>query len=112
MLRSVFQRAAVTIALMGMLLAPYGNCMQPAHKTTHSCCLHASKSDKAAQTNCCAACALQPADIVATKIHALTSLSAVQEFFPSTELPSPIEFRALAVLPPESPPTGAFILRI
>jgi hypothetical protein len=39
-------------------------------------------------------------------------VSGAQEFVSSTGLSSPLEFTVSAVIPPQSPPTGASILRI
>ena len=66
MRKGVFQRAAVAIVLMGSLLAPFGTCLQPAHKALHGCCAPASESGKTAQTNCCTASAPLPAVVALT----------------------------------------------
>src|ERR1039458_382494 len=108
MRRGIFQRAAVTIVLMGSLLAPNGICQQQAHKTAHDCCAPASESNQTAQTDCCKASAPLPAVIVAPSLSGPAQLSVVQVFLSSDELSSPRELPAMAVIPPLSPPAGAF----
>jgi hypothetical protein len=112
MLRGVFQRAAVAIVLMGLLLAPFGTCLQPAHKTAHGCCAPASESGKAAQTNCCTASAPLPAVVVAANLPGSAPMTVAQEFISLDEFSTRSEFPRLAVIPPHSPPAGAFNLRI
>jgi hypothetical protein len=109
---SVFLRAAAAIVLMGALLAPFGTCLQRAHKTAHSCCPHASEPGKTAQANCCTLSASLPAVVVATNLPGSVPIAVPQEFISSDELLSPSAFENLAVIPPHSPPTGAFALRI
>jgi hypothetical protein len=112
MLRGVFQRAAVAIVLMGSMLTPFGNCLQRTHKTAHSCCSHASESHKTAQTNCCVASAPLSAVVVAPNLPGSAPMTAAQEFISLVEFSSRSEFPSLALIPPHSPPTGAFNLRI
>ncbi|MGA2809126.1 MAG: hypothetical protein ABSE87_13415 [Terracidiphilus sp.] len=112
MLRGVFQRAAVAILLMGGLLAPNGICLQQTHKATHSCCAPAPESSATVKSDCCAARAPLPAVVVAPNLPGPVSMAAAPEFVPATELFSPGDFLAAAVIPPLSPPTGAFNLRI
>lgn len=112
MLRGAIQRAAVTIVLMGSLFAPFGICLQPAHKAPHDCCAPASKSGKTAQTNCCTASAPLAAAVVAPKLSGSAPMTVAQEFICLDEFSSRREFPRLAVTPPHSPPSGAFILRI
>jgi hypothetical protein len=112
MLQGVFQRAAVAILLMGSLLAPSGICLQPAHKAAHSCCSHASKSHQSVKTNCCTASAPLPAVVVAPNLPGSAPMTVAQEFVSSDELSVQSELTRLAVIPPLSPPTGAFNLRI
>jgi hypothetical protein len=112
MRRGVFQRAAVAIVLMGSLLAPNGICLQRAHKTAHDCCVPASETNKTVQTNCCIVSTPLPAAAVTPNLPGPALSSIVQEFIPSDEFSSPSEFPALAVVPPQSPPPGAFNLRI
>jgi hypothetical protein len=112
MLRGVFQRAAVAIVLMGGLLAPNGVCLQRTHQAAHSCCAPAPESGKTAQPDCCIARAPLPAVVVAPNLSGPVSMSVTREFVLATELSSPGDFPAAAVIPPLSPPTGAFNLRI
>jgi hypothetical protein len=102
----------MAIVLMGSLLAPFGTCQQQTHKTAHSCCSQASQPSKTAQANCCVASAPLPAVVVAPNLPGSISIKVAQEFLSSDQLSSPSDFRVLAVTPPQSPPTGAFILRI
>lgn len=110
MLKGSFRRAAAAIILMGTLLAPFGNCLQRTHKTVHNCCAPASQSS--AQTNCCIASAPLPAVAVTPSLPGSTAITVEQEFISSDELSSLKGFQPSAVIPPQSPPTGAFILRI
>ena len=112
MLQGVFQRATVAIVMMGALLAPSGICLQPAHKAAHNCCMHASRSHQSIRTNCCTASAPLPAVVVATNLPGSAPLTVAQEFVSSDELSVQSELTRLAVIPPHSPPTGAFNLRI
>src|SRR5271157_3634480 len=108
MSRGVFQRAAVAIVLMGSLLMPSGNCLQPTHKAAHSCCLHASKSHQSVGTNCCTASAPLPAVAVAPNLPGSAPLTVVRVFVSLDESASSSEFSVLSVIPPHSPPAGAF----
>jgi hypothetical protein len=112
MLRGVFQRAAVAIVLMGGLLAPNGICLERTHKSAHSCCAPAPGSSKIVQTDCCTARAPLPAVLVAPDLPVSASMSAAVDFIPVLEFSSRDGFPAAAVIPPLSPPTGAFNLRI
>jgi hypothetical protein len=108
----VFQRAAVAIVLMGSLLAPFGSCLQRTHNTRHGCCAPASESNKTADTNCCAASAPLPAIVVAPSLPGSAPMTVAPEFVSLDEFSSRSEFHVLALTPPQSPPTSAFILRI
>jgi len=110
MLKGAFQRAAVAIVLMGALSAPFGNCLQWPHKATHSCCDPAP--EPTAQTNCCGASAPLPAVVVTLSPSGSTAITVAQEFLSPVELSSQNELQRPAIIPPQSPPTGAFILRI
>jgi hypothetical protein len=112
MLRGDFQRAAVAIVLMGSLLAPFGTCLQPAQKAAHSCCSHASRSNQSVRTNCCTASAPLPAVVVAATLPGSAPMTVAREFISLDEFSSRSEFPRFAVIPPHSPPMGAFILRI
>jgi len=108
----VFQRAAVAILLMGTLLVPMGICLQRTQNTAHSCCSHPSEPAKTAQKNCCIASAPLPAVVVTPDLPDAASIMVAQEFVSSDEPSFSSEFQRLSVIPPQSPPTGAFILRI
>jgi hypothetical protein len=112
MLKGSFQRAAMAILLMGTLLAPFGTCQQWMHKPAHSCCVPASAPGNTARTNCCKTSDPLPAAIVAPSLPRTASFTVAQQFAPSNEFSLPSEFPTLAVIPPHSPPSGAFILRI
>jgi len=113
MLQGVFQRAAVAIVLMGALAAPAETCLQPAHKAAHDCCVSMTETGASVQSNnCCAARPTLPAIVVAPAVTVSAPLIAARVFVGANERSAPGEFVALAVIPPQSPPTGAFILRI
>jgi hypothetical protein len=112
MLIGVYKRAAVAIVLMGSLLAPFGTCLQPAHKAAHSCCAPASRSSQSVRTNCCAASVPLPAVVVAPNLPGSAPMTVAQEFISLDEFSSRSEFPRFAVIPSHSPPPGAFILRI
>jgi len=98
MLRSVFQRAAVAIVLIGTLLAPLGTCLQRTHRTAHSCCAPASESNKTARTNCCKVSTPLPAVVVAPNLPGSAPMAAAREFISSDEFSSPSEISVAALL--------------
>lgn len=108
----VFQRAAVAMVMIVALLAPFGSCLQWQFKAAHSCCARLSEPSKGLQANCCAASAPQPAIVVTPNLPDPSAIAVEQQFVASSELTAFGEFTTLAVIPPKSPPTGAFILRI
>jgi hypothetical protein len=112
MLRGVFQRAAVAILLMGGLLAPNGICLGRTYHAAHSCCAPAPESSKTVQADCCTARAPLSAIVVAPNLSGPVAMAVAQVFVPTTELSSPGHLLAAAVIPPQSPHTGAFSLRI
>jgi hypothetical protein len=112
MLRGVFQRAAVAILLIGTLVAPAEICLQPTQKAGHACCVSMSEPGTIIHNECCAVRPTLPAIIVAPAVSGSSILIAVQEFGSSQELSSPSEPKISEVIPPQSPPTGASILRI
>jgi hypothetical protein len=112
MLQGVFHRATVAILLIGSLVAPAQICLQHAQMTGHACCASMPESSSTVQSNCCAVRPTLPADVVAPALPAPQALSAVQEFVSSKELSSLNEPTVSDVVPPQSPPTGASILRI
>src|SRR5271167_4722992 len=112
MLQGVFQRAAVAILLIGALGAPAQICLQHAHKTGHACCVSIAEPSATIHSDCCSVRPTLPAVVVAPALSSSPTLSAVQEFVSSKELSSLSELTFSAVIPPQSPPTGASILRI
>jgi hypothetical protein len=112
MLQGVFQRAAVALLLIGTLVAPAEVCLQHAQKAAHACCVSMSQPGATIQNDCCAVRPTLPAIIVAPALSGSPALSAAQEFVSSQELSSPSELTVSEIIPPQSPPTGASILRI
>ena len=107
-----FQRAAVAIALIGAMLTPFGTCVQMKHKTAHSCCAPASEMGKTAEANCCVVRDQQPAVIVVPSLPSPAPMVVAPEFSSKNLLSSPREVSVAVFIPPLSPPTGAFNLRI
>src|ERR1039458_7246375 len=112
MLYGVFQRAAVAILSMALLIAPFGTCLLRTHKTAHCCCSHASESNQTVRTNCCTASAPLQAVVVTPSLPGSAPMTATREFISLDELSSRSGFPGLAVISPHSPPVGAFNLRI
>ena len=108
----VFQRAAVAMVMIVALLAPFGSCVQWTHKAAHSCCAKLSEPSKGLHADCCSASAPQPAVVVTPDLPDPSAIAVEQRFVSSSELTAPGELTFTAVIPPKSPPTGAFILRI
>jgi len=107
-----FQRAAVAILLMGALLAPFGVCLQPAQRTAHSCCSHASQPGNSARQNCCIVREQPPASVATPASTGTAPVILARAFFAASEISSPREVPAPAIVPPHSPPLRASILRI
>jgi hypothetical protein len=97
---------------MAGLLAPLGTCLQMTYKSAHSCCMPASALDIAAQMNCCTVRTPVPAIVVAPLLPAPTLVAVEPEFIATSETTSAAALSASAFNPPQSPPPGAFILRI
>jgi hypothetical protein len=113
MLRGFLRRAAVAILLMGALVAPLGVCLQPAHKTAHSCCAPESAQGNTMQMNCCVASAPLPGMVVvATELPGPAPVNVVQEFVALDLVSAASDLPIATVIPPHSPPPGAFNLRI
>ena len=111
MLRVSFQRAAMAILLVGMMIAPLGICLQQGPKAAHSCCMQ-TESAHSLQTNCCVVRAHLPAILTAPTLPGTGPSATVYEYPACEEATVSVEHRAVEVTPPLSPPTGAFILRI
>ena len=107
-----FLRATLAILVMAGLLAPLGTCLQRTHKSAHICCVPASAPDNAAQTNCCTVRTPLPAIVVAPPLPAPTLVAVEPVFIATSETTSAAALSVSAFNPPQSPPAGAFILRI
>ena len=112
MVRGSFQRAALSILVMALMLAPFGVCSQPVAKGAHSCCAMQSEPLQSLQNGCCVVKAPLPGGTVAPLISVANPLQLVQQPLMRGEVPLFTSRPAVAVIPPLSPPTGAFILRI
>jgi hypothetical protein len=108
----VFQRLCLTVVLIGTMLMPFGTCLQAKHKTAHSCCAPASETGKTAKANCCVVRDQQPAVIVVPSLPSSAPMAVDPEFISTNVLSSPREVSVVVFIPPLSPPTGAFNLRI
>ena len=110
MLRGVFQRVAVAILLIGALVAPAGICLQQAQKSGHDCCARARNPDRPFRKTA----ALQGRRFPPLLSSSFLSVSVIgaRDFVDVDEASSLNASPALAVIPPQSPPTGASILRI
>jgi hypothetical protein len=107
-----FKRAVMAIVLIGTILVPIGNCLHRTQKGQHSCCAPLSEPTSTARTNCCTACTPLPAVVVVPNHPGLSLMSVAQEFISSNDGSSPRGFSVAAVIPAQSPPKGAFNLRI
>jgi hypothetical protein len=107
-----FHRAMVAIVLIGTLLMPVGICLPHthAHMAGHDCCDPAP--EHTAQTDCCVVHNPLSAIVVAPDLPGPAPLAVAQGFISSNELSSPAVFSDAVFIPPQSPPTGAFNLRI
>jgi len=107
-----FQRATVAIVLMGALLAPFGTCLQRTHRTTHSCCSHASHPGKMTRPDCCTARSESPVAIVVQTSEGSAPMVIVSAFLSASEAASPREVSVMSIIPQYSPPGRTSILRI
>jgi len=112
MLRGAFQRAAMAILLMGLLMAPLGVCLQPTQKGAHSCCPDQSGTHESLQTNCCIVRTQLPATLVDPALTSVGHPPAALESVSIEAMPVAHQNRVMQVSLPLSPPPGAFILRI
>ena len=111
MVRVSFQRAAIAILLMGMMIEPLGICLQQSHKGAHSCCMQ-PESSNCLQTNCCVV-QTHPAAILPVPTPPITSPTvSVYEYSALVQLKALNDHPLVAVAPPFSPSIGAYILRI
>jgi hypothetical protein len=111
MLQGVFQRAAVAILLIAALAAPAEICLQQMQKGGHDCCASMAESGATVHGDCCTLRPTLPA-VVAPALSVSAALSGTQEFVSPRQLSSPRVLPASAIIPPQSPPSGASILRI
>ena len=111
MLRSSFQRAAMAILLVGMMIAPLGICLQQSPKGAHSCCPQQG-SAHSVHADCCVVRMQLPAILVSPKLPNPSPRHLAVEIMARVELTASAEHPAVVVIPPLSPPTGAFILRL
>ena len=111
-MQGVFQRAAVATLLIGTLVAPVEICMNHAQKAGHDCCASMSQPGTAVQNDCCVVRSAQPAAVVSPNLPGPAPLTVAHKLVSSNDLSSQSELPASAVIPPQSPSTGASILRI
>jgi hypothetical protein len=111
MLWGSFQRAAMAILLIGTMFAPLSTCLQQSSKGAHSCCMQ-PESSQTLRTDCCVVRSQLPATLVAPRLAGPSPSAVVHEYVGRVEAQASDEHAAVVVIPPLSPPTGAFILRI
>jgi hypothetical protein len=111
MFRGSFQRAAMTILLMGLMIAPLRICLEQSPKSAHSCCMQPA-SRHSLRTDCCVVRTQLPATLVTPTLPGPSANEVLHEDVASLDAAITDVFPAVAVIPPLSPPTGAFILRI
>lgn len=111
MLRGTFQRAAMAILLVGMMIAPLGICLRPSPKVAHGCCMQ-TESSHSLHADCCIVRAQLPAIPAASNLPGTSPCAAVYEYSACVEKTAVDEHSTVVVIPPLSPPTGVFILRI
>lgn len=112
MLRGLYQRTAVAIALLGVLLFSVGTCVLPAQSPTHSCCAHMNMPCAPSARNCCTASPQVPPALVRPAATGIASIAAVPAFLPARVGFESRNAVAATVIPLQSLPPGAFILRI
>jgi hypothetical protein len=113
MLRGISQRAAVVITLIGVVLLSSGLRVLPAsHSAAHSCCLHMGMPCDSSQASCCTVGPQIPPATIAPAFLGLASVDAMQEFPLAMDRPVSRDAMTIAVTPSQSPPSGAFSLRI
>jgi hypothetical protein len=107
-----FERATVAIALIVAMLTPFGTCVQVKGKAAHSCCAAASEDGGAVKANCCVVRDQQLAVIVVPSLPNPAPMAVAPEYSAKNLLTSSRELLVAIFIPPLSPPTGAFSLRI
>jgi hypothetical protein len=101
----------MAVLLMVLMIAPLGVCLQQIPKNAHSCCMQAA-SPHALRTDCCVIRTQLPATLAANAVPGSSPSETVHEYAVCVKTTATDEHRSLGVIPPLSPPTGAFILRI
>ena len=101
----------MAILLVGMMLTPLGICLQRGSTGQHGCCMHA-ESQHALHSNCCVVRTQLPAVLPAPSLPSASPAEAMDQFVVYVPSQASRTHIALHVIPPLSPPTGAFILRI
>lgn len=113
MLCGIGQRTAVAITLIGVVLLLSGTSLLPASQTaSHSCCLRMSMPCERSQASCCTVAPQVPPATVSQVFPGLASVEVVQSFALAIDRPDSRDAAATAVVPSQSPPPGAFSLRI
>ncbi len=112
MLRGSVQRGALAILMMVVMLAPFGACLQRTAKSAHSCCAMLLEQTPSQMVNCCVVKAKTPAAAVLPAVSGENPLQMVEQSQERAEIPSFHDVATTGVIPPLSPPTGAFNLRI
>jgi len=111
-MRGAFQRAGMAILLIGLMIAPMCVCLQQPRKGAHSCCMQQSESTPSLRANCCVVRAPLPTTVVAPTLPGAKPLAPVELLEALVAMPSKGHQPPAIVIPPLSPPPGAFILRI
>jgi hypothetical protein len=101
----------MTILLMGLMISPFGICLRQTSKVAHSCCMQ-PESSHSLRTNCCVVRAQLPAILVAPTLPGSSPSEVLHEYVASLNATTTDKHPVVAVIPPLSPPTGAFSLRI
>jgi hypothetical protein len=113
MLRGTGQRTMVAITLIGVVLLSSGMCMLPAsHSAAHSCCLHMGMPCDSSHASCCAVDPQIPPAAVTPAFLGVASMDTVQGFPLAMDRPASRGAATTTVTPSQSPPSGAFRLRI
>jgi hypothetical protein len=101
----------MVILLMVLMVAPLRTCLQQSPKSAHSCCMQ-PESRHSLRTDCCAVRTQLPATLAAPTLPGASANEGLHEYVASLDATARDMHPAVAVIPPLSPPTGAFILRI
>ena len=103
----------VAITLLTVVLLSSGMCLLPAQQTSaHSCCLHMGMPCDSSHASCCTAGPQIPPAAVAPAFLGLASVDTAQGFLLAVDRPASRDAVTTAVNPSQSPPLGAFSLRI